>query len=497
MKKKTPIVGKKKILISWMAKKHDFTKDENGRIQVNQSGTHFDFYQNLFDYDEHHLLATTSRENLDNDPHFPELTRVLSQSFPNYNLKPRCMGISDVINIDEIKTKLVSLISELSSEIYQVEIYTSPGTPAMQTAAYLIAGEYENVKIFQVRPPHERNGALPQKIYTAVTKSDFARVLENRVNDERNEKVPSDLFRPEIIDKVLERAYLIAHATVHPTVLIHGETGTGKDIIANYIHENSIRKGKDIVVINCAAYNDDLLESRLFGYKEGAFTGANKDTKGAFEHASGSTLFLDEIGDISPKFQQTLLRVLQDGIITPVGGFEKIPTDVRVIVASHKNLFELKEKGLFRADLFYRLAVAEIECPSLRELPLKDKKACINHFNRSMAKKLRPRKPLKFSKQAEQILLAYAFPGNIRELIHLMERLYAFCNTEVRLLDLPKRVSSPEGTSASQLLEDMEKQHIQKVLHMFSWNKSRTYKTLGIAERTLDTKIKKYKLTRI
>lgn len=487
---------KKRILISWMAKTHDFIEGKTGEIRVNKKGTHFDFYQNLFDYDVHLLLSTTSRENLKKDKRFPQLTQALTENFPGHNLTPRCMGISDVINIDEIKTKLDSLLSELPPELNEIEIYTSPGTPSMQTAAYLIAGEHEHIKIFQVRPPHERKSSSPEKIYTAVTKSDIARILETQLGNHRKEKVPSDLFKPELIEKVFKRAYLIAHATIHPTVLIHGETGTGKDIIANYIHEHSFRKGP-IIPINCAAYGDDLLESRLFGYKKGAFSGAADDTKGAFEHANGGTLFLDEIGDISPKFQQTLLRSLQDGIITPVGGFEKIPTDVRVIAASHKNLFELKEKGLFRADLFYRLAVAEIECPSLRELPFKDKKACINHFNRSMAKKLRPRKPLKFSKQAEQILLAYAFPGNIRELIHLMERLYAFCNTEVRLLDLPKRVSSPEGTSASQLLEDMEKRHIQKVLHMFSWNKSRTYKTLGIAERTLDTKIKKYKLTRI
>jgi two-component system, NtrC family, response regulator HupR/HoxA len=209
-------------------------------------------------------------------------------------------------------------------------------------------------------------------------------------------------------------------ARSHATTLIHGESGTGKELVARAIHYHGPRAKKPFVVQNCSAFNDNLLESALFGHVRGAFTGAVKDQRGLFETADGGTFFLDEIGDMSAALQVKLLRVLQEGTLTPVGGTKQLKVDVRVVAASHKDLAAMVARKEFREDLFYRINVLKISLP-----PLRDRKSDIPLLVRHFLRKHRPaNRPLpRFTPAAMAVLMSYAWPGNIRELENEIERM--------------------------------------------------------------------------
>ncbi len=302
---------------------------------------------------------------------------------------------------------------------------------------------------------------------------------------------------PKIVDvyKTVARATLSAS-----TVLIHGESGTGKELVARAIHANSDRKQKKFVAVNCGALTESLLESELFGYVKGAFTGAQNDKKGLFEEASGGTLFLDEIGDITQGLQVKLLRVLQEGEIRPVGSNEQHKVNVRIVAATHRNLNQLVEEGKFREDLYYRLKVIEIEIPPLRERK-EDIPELAQVFLVKYSSKL-GKKVGTVSKEGMNALMNYSWPGNVRELEHQIERAVALTSASVLSADdfdfsavLLKRsestgLISKEGDKKS--LEEMEKSHILKVLKDVDYNKSKASEILGIDRATLYRKAQKY-----
>jgi len=273
--------------------------------------------------------------------------------------------------------------------------------------------------------------------------------------------------------------------------LILGENGTGKENLAKFIHENSIRKSKPFLAVNCAAYTDELLRSELFGHEKGSFTGAHERKIGIFEAASGGTIFLDEIGDISTKMQLSLLRVLQEKKIQRIGANAEISVDVRVIAATNQNLEELSEQNTFRWDLFFRLAVTTLALPPLRDWDRNDLKQLIIHFNKTYRSKFPNRRTdLKINKQIMDLLLSYGYRGNVRELQNLIIQFYTFCDDEVKLENLPDRMKSSK--SSNQTLFENEKQHISKV---FSANKSNilvTSKVLNIHRDTLKRKLTEY-----
>jgi transcriptional regulator with PAS, ATPase and Fis domain len=197
----------------------------------------------------------------------------------------------------------------------------------------------------------------------------------------------SDFYIPASLEETYQRARQAANAHGVP-VLIYGETGTGKENLARTIHKESARRDRDFKAINCGALPDHLLESMLFGYVKGAFTGANKAAKGIFESAAGATIFLDEIGDISPKMQVSLLRVLQESEILPVGGNTPIKVDVRIVAATHRDLYAQCVQGAFRWDLYYRLAVIELELPPLRMWKIAEKQVLLGRIAAREAQKL-------------------------------------------------------------------------------------------------------------
>lgn len=282
------------------------------------------------------------------------------------------------------------------------------------------------------------------------------------------------------------------------TVLILGETGSGKGLYARLIHNLSQRSGHNFVEFNCAGFSRDLLESELFGYDKGAFTGAVGNKPGLFELASGGTLFLDEIGEMELNIQAKLLKVIEDKRFRRVGGIQEKSVDARLIAASNRDLVREVKQKTFREDLYYRLNVMPITIPALRELP-EDILPLAEHFLASVSLK-QGKKISGFSMAAQQALLNYSWPGNIRELSNLIERSVILCQAPT--IDVSDLALPPTARSAPRVpdeigltsLDEMEKEHIRKVIRASGSNLSRAAEILGITRSTLYSKIRRYKL---
>lgn len=288
------------------------------------------------------------------------------------------------------------------------------------------------------------------------------------------------------------------------TVLIQGENGTGKELIARAIHFNSPRKDSQFVTVNCSAFNENLLDSELFGHVKGSFTGAIRDKKGLFEAAHQGTLFLDEIGDMPPSMQVKLLRVLQEGTLTPVGGTEPKKVDVRVVAATNKDIKEMVEDGTFREDLYYRINVINLVVPPLRDRK-EDIPVLVDHFvTRGCKEKNLPLKT--FAKRTLEKIFDFPWPGNIRELENEVERLIVLSGDDPRIpaellsqriRDFGEKAKIQGVRVAGKLkdsLEELEKTMIREGLKRTNWNKSRLAKELGISRAGLIMKVEKYHL---
>ncbi|MFR7988140.1 MAG: sigma-54 interaction domain-containing protein [Anaerotignum lactatifermentans] len=284
-------------------------------------------------------------------------------------------------------------------------------------------------------------------------------------------------------------------------VLLTGETGTGKEVFAHAIHNSSERREKPMVSINCAAIPNELLESELFGYEEGAFTGAKKGgKKGKFELADGGTLFLDEIGDMPLGMQAKLLRVLQEKEVEKIGGYQPIPVDVRIIAATRKNLPEMIAAEEFREDLYYRLNVLDIELPPLRERR-EDIVELASYFLNRLNSDYKT--AISLSPEVRECFVSYDWPGNIRELDNVIKSAYAACEDFlIQLTDLPSKMVSRhhlagEGGSSkklNQMMEEYEKGILLDVLKVCGWNCQAAANELGIHRSALYKKIAKYDL---
>ena len=287
------------------------------------------------------------------------------------------------------------------------------------------------------------------------------------------------------------------------TVLIHGETGTGKELLAKAIHFNSPRSAKPFVAINCGAIPRELLESELFGHVKGSFTGAIAHKKGRIEMADGGTLFLDEIGEMPQELQVKLLRVIQEREIDKIGSHSPMKIDVRIVAATHRNIANMIEDGTFREDLYYRLAVIPLELPALRERALDIPLLVDFFFDRAREKNNRP--GLQLAPSLMPYFSAYRWPGNIRELENIMERLAVLAEgPEVKFQDLPASLTAvvPQSnavqvhmTESGISLEGVEKELIRRALEKHDWNQSQAARYLDISRKTLIYRMEKHGLS--
>ncbi|HEY7311471.1 MAG TPA: sigma-54 dependent transcriptional regulator [Gemmataceae bacterium] len=285
-------------------------------------------------------------------------------------------------------------------------------------------------------------------------------------------------------------------AATDATVLVHGVSGTGKELVARALHTNSPRRIRPLVIINCAALQENLLESELFGHEKGAFTGAVAAKPGLVELAEGGTLFIDEIGEMAPGLQAKLLRVLEDGHYRRVGGTQEMNADVRVVAATNRDLAQEIKNGHFREDLYYRLNVVSIFLPPLRERR-EDIGELLEHFLST-----RQIGPLRSRVDAEAMkaLIAYSWPGNVRELANVLERAQILAeNHVITLEDLPESIVSAAPVSSTETgdphhLSEVERRHVQTILHQEKGNKVHAARVLGISRRALYRLIEKYRL---
>ncbi|MBI2193740.1 MAG: sigma-54-dependent Fis family transcriptional regulator [Planctomycetes bacterium] len=286
------------------------------------------------------------------------------------------------------------------------------------------------------------------------------------------------------------------------TVLVLGETGTGKELIAEAIHQHSTRASGPFVKLNCTTLSENLLESELFGHEKGSFTGASNRRIGKFEVASGGTLFLDEIGDISPSTQVKLLRFLQEQKFERVGGNEVIEVDVRLVAATNRDLEKAIAEGKFRQDLFYRLNVISVRLPPLRER-VSDIPLLVHHFMQKYSEKNR-KKVLGIEPEAMQLLASYGWPGNIRELENVIERAVVLCQGETvgprHLPTMFSKIESPAELGPlipGSNMREIERYAIQKTLEHTGGNRTQAARILGISVRKLQYKLKEYSNARL
>lgn len=311
-----------------------------------------------------------------------------------------------------------------------------------------------------------------------------------REEEEKRFNFDEIIGKSSSINKVLEMVKSVASTPA--TVLITGENGTGKELIARAIHKNSLRKNSPFVVVNCVAFSPNLLESELFGHEKGSFTGAIAKRIGRFEMANGGTIFLDEIGEIDLTIQTKLLRVLQEREFERVGSSRTIKVDVRILSATNKDLKKEIEERKFREDLFYRLNVFNVDVPPLRERK-EDIPLIVEHltgkYNKILNKKVK-----KVSAKAMELLLDYNYPGNIRELENIIERSMIMAKDEIIDEKYFNFISKEEYIEKKGTLKETEKELIIKYLIQNKSNRTKTAEILGISRRNLQNKIKEYQI---
>jgi len=419
-----------------------------------------------------------------------EALKILKHSDVDLVLTDMKMPVMDGI-------KLLERIKEIDSDL-PVIMMTAHGTvdkavEAMQKGAYsYILKPFENERMILYV-----NQALA--MYRVIKENRHLRsAVESRYSFDNiigKSKMMQDVF--ETIQKV---------APTTATVLIEGDSGTGKELVAKSIHFNSPRRDRPFIAVNCSALAETLLESELFGHEKGAFTGAVAMKKGRFELADGGTLFLDEIGELSQNLQVKLLRVLQETVFERVGGVKPVSVDIRLIAATNKSLKEELEQGKFREDLFYRLNVLHITLPLLRQRK-DDIRLLVDHFIVKYSEERQSDIPVKgIEKEVGRLFYDYNWPGNVRELENVIERAMVLCPGEIiSVSDLPNEFKDsvyntlhlngiPSDAKLSETLVFVEKSMIMRALKMADNVQAHAAEILGIGKSGLNQKIKKFKL---
>lgn len=386
-------------------------------------------------------------------------------------------GLNGIEVIEQVKNQYPNLPIVLMTAFDEMQLTIK----AMQAGAFDYIEKPINLK------------KLKNIIDTALTKTGVIKLdinlQENKVSSVSGISL---VGKSEGMREVVKKIGLVSNNRV--SVLVKGETGTGKEVVSRIIHESGVTRNRPFVAVNCSALAETLLESELFGHEKGAFTDAIRDKTGKFELAGEGTIFLDEISEVSPNIQLKLLRVIQENEFERVGGEKTISMKARIIAASNKSLEELVEKGLFRQDLFYRLNVFTIEIPRLQErvndIPLLAD-FFIQKSNKAYNKKIKH-----ITKDAIDLLMNHSWPGNVRELEHTITRAILICNSDTldknHIQFTENRKENTGQYNPFRSLKDVEKEHIEKVLNALDWQKEKAAKILEISRPTLNQKIDLY-----
>lgn len=393
--------------------------------------------------------------------------------------------ISDVKLPDFNGVELVKEIKKIKPYVEVINLTAfgtiSDGVMAMRNGAfdYITKGD-DNDKIIPLVYKAMDKVKLQRRVYE----------LENKIS--KKYSFSSILGQSKAMKEALDLAQKVAGTDT--TVLLLGETGTGKEVFAQAIHYESPRKNKPFVALNCSGFNPELLESELFGYKQGAFTGASKDKRGLLEEAHEGTLFLDEIGEMNLDLQAKLLRVLENQTFIKLGDTQTSKVNVRIIAATNRSLKEEADAGRFRLDLYYRLSVFSIELPNLAQRKT-DIMMIARHYLKEFAAKVN-KQDFTMDEQFSELLMKHVWKGNIRELKNVMERVVILADGNVATANLlPYEFHAEVQEEDSMKMQVMEKQHINKVLKHTRGNKTEAARLLGIGLTTLYRKMEEYKIS--
>lgn len=467
-----------KILVSWIATGNDFIHNE-----ASDSGPNYRFHKYFYrGYSKHLILSSEAEsETLETTCKGIRLYSLIKRSFSSHELKVEYLDIkgSDLVNFNVIHAKIHHLFTEYQND--EIDIFVSPGTATMQIVWHIthLQGLFKT-RLLQTIKPEDTADQKPKLLEIDISNhspTDYLIVKENNISGKKKTN-KNDYCLTKSVQEIHQLAKTLA-LTNKTTILILGESGTGKEQIAKIIQGASSRANKPFNIVNCASISPDLLESRLFGHEKGAFTSATDSKDGYLKASDTGTIFLDEIGDISPQMQIALLRVLQEGEIQKVGSHKTEKIDIRIIAATNKDLYQCCKEGSFRWDLYYRLNVAEINTIPLRLRGAMEIKELINFFNNKFQKALNlNRKLLEIPQDSMDFLCQYSWPGNVRELENLIERFYAY-NLDVLTMDkLPLRFTNDDIISDK--LEDIKKTHICKIVNRCGGNLAKAARILDV-----------------
>lgn len=471
------------MLLSWLARTKDFDKG----LFKSDGPTGSLWQGDAFSECKQHIVLVQREKSGDEDVNRKaSIKRYLAEKDYAGKVALHDVQVIDPTDFNELRRIMEREVVTATEKSDRLEAFVSPGTGTMQAAWYFLALSRKHpLRLFQTRKPSMRKDERPG-IREYIKLDEISVTVDDIATKQHDTDVSARgmLRDTESLAPVYALAKAVAE-TDNVSVLIHGPSGAGKEDVAQYIHDQSSRAGKAFVRVNCAAFADNLLESRLFGYVKGAFTGAEKDTKGIFENATGGTLFLDEIGDISPYMQQTMLRVLQERTVQRLGSSKERPIDIRIVAASHRDLPERCAAGKFRWDLYYRLAVVELSLKPFIDRSLSERQAFIHRELINGADRFDVR-PLKLSKDTQQFLESYEFPGNLRELRNVIDNLYVFhrdMGAEVNIDELPTRMQQAETVWD---MKTAQRAHVQRAMQAFGGKKIRVASALGMTRATLD-----------
>ncbi|WP_299884267.1 sigma 54-interacting transcriptional regulator [uncultured Lacinutrix sp.] len=484
-----------KILVSWVATGHDFLRKnrDSSDFSINENGPHYSLYRDFGkDFDIHYLLSQyNENENLEAELKCKRLAGKLRNDFKKQVIV-RYMSIDDILSIGTIKNKIDSLVKVLLKDM-DVQVFVSSGTPSMQTAWYLMGCELfqrDTIQFFRRREARFiKDGRTPPKEYIKFDVSSYAGVTNARDNygARDNNKIQKPFVTASLTDIYTKAIQLAGNDKT--TVLIQGASGTGKVFLSNYIHRESNRKNKSILKINCGAFREEVLETKLFGYAKGAFSNATQLTTGLFERAKGGTVVMEDIEKLPLRLQIRLTSVLGKKAFQRIGSNRDIDMDVRIIAITTEDLYVLRDQGVFHKELHYRLAIAELQLPSFYTMSKKERKQWVGYFMETTYTKLEVDYIEHISKEAWDFILQYPFLGNLKEVSNMVEVFYTFCKGKITLKDIPKQMIRDNKASVLRL-DAVIKKHVQQVTERCGGNKNRAASLLGIDRATVRKYVK-------